>query len=44
MFGIYPYAAVTEKQKSAMKAANVDYRYQTVYEITYACLTRLLGE
>ncbi len=44
MFGIYPYAAVTEKQKSAMKAENVDYRYQTVYEITYACLTRLLGE
>ena len=44
MFGIYPYAAVTEKQKSAMKAANVDYRYRTVYEITYACLTRLLGE
>ena len=43
MFGIYPYTAVTEKQKYAMKEAGVDYVYQTIYEITYACLIRLLG-
>lgn len=44
MFGIYPYTAVTEKQRVAMKQANVDYVYQSIYEITYACLIRLLGE
>ena len=43
MFGIYPYSAVTEKQRNAMKEAGVDYVYQTIYEITYACLIRLLG-
>ena len=42
MFGIYPYAEVTAKQKAAMKEAGVDYRYQTIYEITYNCLIRLL--
>ena len=43
MFGIYPYTAVTDKQWEAMKLANVDYIYQSIYEITYACLIRLLG-
>ena len=42
MFGIYPYAEVTAKQKAAMKEAGIDYRYQTIYEITYNCLIRLL--
>ncbi|MCR5010514.1 MAG: TetR/AcrR family transcriptional regulator [Clostridia bacterium] len=44
MFGIYPYTAVTEKQKTAMKEAGIDYVYQTVYELTCSCLIRLLGE
>ena len=44
MFGIYPYTTVTEKQKIAMKEAGIDYVYQTVYELTYRCLIRLLGE
>lgn len=44
MFGIYPYAAVTEKQKIAMKEAGIDYVYQTVYELTYNCLIRLLEQ
>ncbi len=44
MFGIYPYTAVTEKQRTAMKEAGIDYAYQTVYELTYNCLIRLLGE
>ena len=43
MFGIYPYSAVTEKQKAAMKEAGVDYAYQSVYEITFRCLAKLLG-
>ena len=42
MFGIYPYAEVTGKQKAAMKAAEVDYKYQSVFDITYNCLIRLL--
>ena len=44
MFGIYPYTAVTEKQRVAMKEAGIDYVYQSVYELTYSCLIRLLGE
>ena len=44
MFGIYPYTAVTEKQKTAMTEAGINYVYQTVYELTYSCLIRLLGE
>ena len=42
MFGIYPYAEVTAKQKAAMKDAEVDYEYQSIYEITYNCLIKLL--
>ena len=41
-FGIYPYAEVTAKQKEAMKEAEVDYQYQSIYEITNNCLVRLL--
>ena len=44
MFGIYPYTAVTEKQKTAMEEAGINYVYHTVYELTYGCLIRLLGE
>ena len=42
MFGIYPYTAVTEKQRAAMRDADVDYVYHSVYEITYNCLIKLL--
>ncbi len=44
MFGIYPYARVTEKQKTAMKDAQVDFAEHSIYEITYNCLVRLLGQ
>ena len=43
MFGIYPYAEVTAKQKEAMAEAAVDYKYQSIYEITYNCLKKLLS-
>lgn len=43
MFGIYPYTVVTEKQKEAMKQANVNYVYMSIYEITYAEVRKLLG-
>lgn len=42
MFGIYPYSEVTAKQKEAMETAGVNFRYQSIYEITYNCLARLL--
>ena len=44
MFGIYPYTAVTDKQREAMKQADIDFAYQSIQEITFACLIRLLGE
>ena len=44
MLGIYPYTAVTEKQRVAMKEAGINYVYQSVYELAYSCLVRLLGE
>ena len=44
MFGIYPYARVTEKQKTAMKDAQVNFVEQSIYEITYNGLVRLLGQ
>lgn len=42
MFGIYPYTSVTAKQRGAMKEAGVDFVYQSVYDITFSCLVRLL--
>lgn len=42
MFGIYPYTAVTDKQREAMKSANVDYTYQSIFEITNNCILKLL--
>ena len=42
MFGVYPYAAVTEKQKAAMKEAGVEFVNRSIYDITYDCLIRLL--
>ena len=44
MFGIYPYTTVTEKQRTAMREAGINYVYQSVYELTCSCLIRLLGE
>ena len=35
MFGIYPYAEVTAKQKEAMKEAEVDYKYHVNGDVTF---------
>lgn len=43
MFGIYPYAHVTEKQKKAMEKAGVEFEFMSVYDITFAEVKRLLG-
>ena len=42
MYGIYPYAQVTEKQKQAMDVADVPFKYLSIYEITYKGILRLL--
>ena len=42
MFGIYPYTVVTEKQKEAMKKAEVNYIYSSVYDLTFTTVKRLL--
>lgn len=42
LFGMYPYAVVTEKQKQAMKEASVQYKYYSVYEIARMCIRNLL--
>lgn len=43
IYGIYPYTSVTEKQRTAMALAHVDYVYQSVYEIAYSFLKKLLN-
>ena len=42
MYGIYPYAEVTKKQKLAMEKAKVPYKFQTIYEIAYNGVLKLL--
>ena len=44
IYGIYPYTSVTDKQREAMKEANVGYTYMSIYEITLKCLLRLLPD
>ena len=44
MFGIYPYTYVTEKQRTAMEKADVNYVFMSIYEITYNCVKKLLGD
>ena len=44
MFGIYPYTVVTQKQRTAMEEAGVNYVFMSIYEITYNCARMLLGE
>lgn len=42
MFGIYPYTYVTDKQREAMKNANADYVFLSVYELCYSCIKSIL--
>ncbi len=42
IYGIYPYAVVTDKQKKAMEQAGIDYHYHTIYELAYPCALKLL--
>ena len=42
IYGLYPYTNVTEKQKSAMIEAGIDYAYYSVRDLAYNCLIKLL--
>ncbi len=42
LFGVYPYTSHTEKQKEAMKLANVKYTELSIYEITRSFLIKIL--
>ena len=43
MYGIYPYAKVTEKQMQAMETADVPFKYLSIYDITYKGIIKLLN-
>lgn len=42
VYGIYPYTAITEKQRTAMEAAKIDYHYFSIYELTLNAAQKLL--
>ena len=42
LFGIYPYALVTEKQGKAMENAGVGFVSHSIYALSYTCLKKLL--
>ena len=44
MYGIYPYTSVTEKQKKAMEKAEVGFIYNTVYDLAYETIKKLLNK
>lgn len=43
IYGIYPYVAVDEKQKEAMKIADTGFIYHSVYELAYNAIRKLLS-
>ena len=42
IYGIYPYTAVTDKQKESMALAGIPYVYMSAYDLTYRCIKKLL--
>ena len=42
LFGLYPYAYVTDKQKAAMDQADVPYPALSLYDLTSPCVRKLL--
>lgn len=43
VYGVYPYTAVTDKQKEAMEKAGTDFVYMSIYGMVYACTKQLLA-
>lgn len=44
IYGIYPYTVVTEKQKTAMEQADVEFVYISTYDMAYNGARKLLGQ
>ena len=42
LFGLYPYAYVTDKQKAAMDQADLSYPSFSLYDLAYPCIRKLL--
>lgn len=42
VYGIYPYAVVTQEQRLAMAAADVGFVYHSIFELAYGCALKLL--
>ncbi len=42
MYGIYPYTSATDKQKEAMKNAEVPFKFYSIYEMVYENIIKLL--
>ena len=42
VYGIYPYAVVNDEQKNAMKIAEVNFIYHSIYELTYNFVVKFL--
>lgn len=42
MYGIYPYTFATDKQKEAMRKANIPFKKTTIYDIAYKEILKLL--
>ncbi|MBQ9719619.1 MAG: TetR/AcrR family transcriptional regulator, partial [Oscillospiraceae bacterium] len=42
IYGIYPYAVVTDKQREAMDKAETGYIYHSIYDLAYVCAKKLL--
>lgn len=43
VYGVYPYTAVTDKQKKAMEKAETNFVYMSIYEMVYTCTRQLLA-
>lgn len=43
LFGVYPYSVATQKQLDAMKAAKMDFKMHSIYEMIDSCVRQLLG-
>ena len=43
VYGIYPYASVTEKQRDAIEQAHIDFQYLSIHDISVLGTKKLLG-
>ena len=43
VYGIYPYASITEKQRNAIEQAHIDFQYLSIHDISVLGTKKLLG-